>query len=251
MQKYQKWLIASVVSWIAFLTVLFGGIIKNTSIVSQYACKVDEFHVTPRFQCNTRCPIIPDENKNKHKNQNEKLKKIEFYDKPDCNELEKDILDWYDPTLCFKAKWGFEDPLCPPDSSVCYVGDKWRRKCHLSCPLAYNIHLELTVNHIGHVKKERDIGIDRKKYEFYRDKYHVGDTMTCQVMKIGNEHDVLWLDEHISSNAMEWWKWSLFVTTIMATIFTTLGTIASFIKYKNRQAEGYNPVDTENSSGLI
>lgn len=230
-QKYQKWLLASIFSWASFFAILFGAVIKKTSIVQEYGCTVEEFTVIPRFECDTRCPIIAEVNS--------------YYAAPDCDELKKSMLDWYDPRLCLDAKWGFEDPLCPPDASICYVGDKWRRKCYLSCPLAYEIDLKLDVEHLGSVKKGRDLETDREKYESYRETYHVGDSMTCQVVKIGNgdEHDVLWVDERISSKTISGWKWGLLSASTFAVFFTTLMTVISALKYRSRQARGYGPVD--------
>jgi len=243
--KYQKWVIAAVLAWVSFLGILFGEVVKSTSIHKEYACTVEKFVVDPRFDCNTRCSVMAEN----------EIEYAVWYDEPDCKQLEKDTLDWYSPKLCLKAKWGFEDPLCPPESSTCYVGEKWRRKCSLSCPLAYNIKLRLNVDHIGTVDKERDLGTDRKKYESYRDNYHVGDNLTCQVVKVGNgddkNHDVLWLDERVSSNTIEFWKWFMFTGSIMATLFTTLGAIASFVKYRNRRAQGYGPVDADDTAGGI
>lgn len=235
MQKYQKWLSGAIVSWIVFLVILFGAVVKKTSIINEYSCTVQKFDVDPRFECNTRCPIFPDSD----------LK--QFKAGPDCDELENDTLEWYSPELCLRAKWGFEDPLCPPDNAVCYVGDKWKRKCYLSCPLGYDVTVGLDVGEdIGYVEKERDLGTDRERFESYKDFYNVGDTLTCQVVKMrngddGEKHDFLWLDERVSSKTMNWWKWTLFSMSVIATVFTTMGSIASFVKYRNRR-DGYNAI---------
>lgn len=160
-------------------------------------------------------------------------------DKPDCDVLERDTLDWYSPKLCLHAKYGFEDPLCPPEAATCYTGKKWRRKCSLSCPLAYNVTVHLNVDHIGTVQKNRDLGTDKDRYISYKDTYTPGAKLSCQVVKgSGGDHDVLFIDERISHEAMQWWKWSLFSGSILLVLLTTTGSVISYVRYRERVSRG-------------
>lgn len=154
---------------------------------------------------------------------------------PDCDELERDTLEWYSPKLCLHAKWGFEDPLCPPETATCYTGKKWRRKCGLSCPLAYNVTIGLEVNHIGYIEKNRDLGTDRERYNSYKDSYKWGEKTTCQVIKGGSgEHEFLFVDERLSHETLQWWKWSIFSGSILMVLLTSVAAIVSYMRYRER-----------------
>jgi len=255
-------MISAIFSWIFFLVILFAGLAKETGTVNEYACVVKKFYVEPRFECYKRCSILNDdvesdvesdssalsaddafeimselERTGQGLSEEEFVRLLEFIEAqemetdtskyPDCDELELDTLEYYSPRLCLEAKWGFEDPLCPPESATCYAGDKWRRKCTLSCPLAFNVYLGLDVDHIGHVEKMRDLGTDADRYRSYKEAYHVGDNTSCQVAK----DKVLWIDERISHRAMRWWKWSVFAASILFVLGTTTGSIVSYVTY--------------------
>jgi hypothetical protein len=160
---------------------------------------------------------------------------------PNCDQLERDTLDWYHPKLCLHARWGFEDPLCPPENALCYVGDKWRRKCGLTCPLAYNITLTLNVDNIGTIVKTRDLGTNRDRYLSYKDAYTPNRDMTCQVIKSSDK--VLFVDERMSHQAIQWWKWSLFSGTLLVAILTTATALTSLYRYKYRtDGHQYEPL---------
>jgi len=300
MHKYTKWSIAALASWTFFFTVLFGGIIKKTSVFREYACTVEKFSVNPRFECYRKCGVTDGRNTELEKDGNDydleydydysyltaddafeimeefrdlnpyqEISEEEFDDllqymeyemnenkrdhhrdggdpdkkRPDCDELERDTLDWYSPTLCLHARYGFEDPLCPPESATCYTGRKWRRKCGLSCPLAYNVTLGLGIDHLGYVEKNRDLGTDNDRFNSYKDSYKIGDRITCQVVKGGSgEHEFLFVDERLSHQALQWWKWSLFTGSIAMVILTTAGMIVSYMRYNEKRSAGYDPI---------
>lgn len=170
---------------------------------------------------------------------------------PDCDELERDTLDFYSPHLCLHARFGFEDPLCPPENAPCYTGKKWRRKCGLSCPLAYNVTVSLEVDHIGSVVKWRDLGANRKRYVSYRDEYKSGRKLSCQVIKdVTGNHDVLFVDERLSHEATQWWKWSLFSGSLLLALFTTTAAvISSYIRFREQDRTGYGAINTVNPDG--
>jgi len=163
---------------------------------------------------------------------------------PDCDVLEKDTLDWYNPTLCLHAPGGFENPLCPPENAPCYTGKKWRRKCGLSCPLAYNVTLSLDVDHIGGVSKNRDLGTNRDRYLSYKDEYTLGKRLSCQVVKdISGNNDVLFLDERMSHTALQWWKWGMFSLSIFLVLLTSMGAVVSYMRFREAQPRGvYAPI---------
>lgn len=146
---------------------------------------------------------------------------------PHCDDLERDTLKWYSPKLCLKAKWGLEDPLCPNDA-VCYTGHNWHRKCHLQCPLAYNITVGLDVGHIGYVEKNRDLGTDADRYNSYKTEYAVGRELTCQIVE-GNHKEVKWVEERLSHKALSWWKYSMVIGTISIAVFSTVASIMHYI----------------------
>lgn len=285
LEKYAKWAIAAAVMWILFFVILFGGVIEKTALIKEYSCTVTGFNVDPRFDCHTKCSVIPSSASmvldaddvleladilEKAK----ELEMVEMYEdmdkddyeemsaygggrrdprvpnpghgdddrSPHCDDLERDTLKWYSPKLCLKAKWGFEDPLCPAESAVCYTGHNWHRKCHLQCPLAYNITVGLDVAHIGHVEKVRDLGTDADKYKSYKEEYTVGKTMTCQVVKNG-DHDVKWVDERMSHKAFAWWKWSLFLGSMLLSLFCTVASIMYYIMLREEHhGNEYDPI---------
>jgi hypothetical protein len=304
MYKHTNWTIAAFVSWVLFMVVLFGGVVKKTAFVKEFGCTVEDFSVDPRFECFKRCHITDNEKninhvnnvnhindvtdvldaddiyeiiakvqrespsklssekeiaayiatldtitkkvKSKHANKDNKEKEQD----PECDELEKDTLDWYSPRLCLNSKFGFEDPLCPPDEATCYTGNKWRRKCALSCPLAYNVTLDLNVDHIGHVTKSRDLGTDKDRYNSYKDEYRKGVSLTCQVVKKPgqndddvDEHDVLFIDERMSSEKVAWWKWSLFTITLLMALGCTVSALGSYVRFRESYGAEYAPLN--------
>lgn len=301
LERYAKWAMLATVFWVLFLTVLFGGVIHRTAIVREYPCTVEKFHVDPRFECDTKCPLLSedriidtddnfelaatldyDEWINRAAREEsadgaydsgfatryeaefeEMLKSYETYEldrdrrpippkpgnpddrQPHCDELKENTLRWYSPKLCMNARWGFEDPLCPPDKAVCYTGHNWHRKCHLSCPLAYNVTLGLSVKHIGRVEKARDIGTDSEKYKSYKDEYVVGKEMTCQVVMDGS-NDLKWIDERMSHTAIQWWKWSIFSGTLLLSIMCTVAAVLNYILYREAHRD-YDAVAVDDS----
>ena len=286
MRQYAQLSIAAGVSWVLFFAVLFGGVVRQTSVVREYGCTVRDFHVDPRFDCYKRCSVtdggsnvvvskaqpddytylsaddaielmaeiersditmteeqfialletVEDIKKGRGEKDHEKY--------PDCDELERDILDAYSPKLCLDALYGFEDPLCPPENTLCYTGNKWKRKCGLYCPLAYNITLNLDVDHMGKVDKSRDLSTDRDRYMSYKDYYEVGKRLACQVVKdpTGN-NDVLFVDERMSHEALQWWKWSLFSGSLLLALLTSVASVVSYVKFRNNSdLSSYQPL---------
>lgn len=260
MEKYAKWSIVAAVSWTFFFIVLFGGIIKQTSVIHEYGCTVKEFNVDPRFDCNTKCPLIESAEDafelesivNEFQND---FNEFEDFDghrrepaKPSCDDLERDTLNWYSPKICLKAKWGFEDPLCPPEQQVCFSGNHFTRKCYLKCPLAYTVNLRMNVDHIGDVDMSRDLGINSDKYEHYKNEYAVGKRTSCQVVGRGN--DIKWVDERLSHDAFAWWKWSLFTGTMLASVIFTIMAIIAYVKLsRERQVNPvYTPIESDGTA---
>lgn len=287
--KHTKWTIAACVWWFIFIVVLFGGVVNKTALVREYGCEVKKFTVDPRFECSKRCSVTdyikgpsdytsfnadimaaddyneilsliysyypdaelsPEETDNLVGVMAEMRKEKGNY--PSCDELEQWTLEKYSPKICLHAKFGFEDPLCPPEKATCYAGDKWKRKCQLSCPLAYNITLKMEVDHIGTIVKNRDLSTDKEKYESYRDTYRTGAKMSCQVIRKPNGEDgddVLFIDERMSHTAIQWWKWTLFTGSLILALLSTISALITYTKY--RENGGYTPVsDSDLTSGL-
>lgn len=246
-----KWAIVALLSWGLFFIILFAGVVPSTSLIKEYGCTITNFEVEPRFDCTTRCPIIG--GKEKRDLDSEAYEALEAYltdktpkrprpphprprppqpPKPSeehCDDLEKGILGDYSPNLCLNSPFGQEDPLCPPDSTPCFSGRKYTRKCRLECPLAYNITVGLDVDHIGHVDNNRDLGTDTDKYNSYKEEYVIGKRTTCQVVRDG-EDNVRWVDDRMSHKAFAWWKWSMFSATVLLALAST---ILSVLYYMN------------------
>lgn len=256
LEKHSKWAIGAAVSWTLFFIILFGGVIPKTALVQEYGCTVKSFNVDPRFECSTKCPVIPDMIDVDDMMELETAMsdfEDEYYDylggerrrrpptqpkKGDhkhCDEVEKETLSLYSPKLCMKARWGFEDPLCPPEYQVCYVGHELERKCHLKCPLAYNITVSLDVDHIGPVTNSRDIGTNEDKLKSYKDEYKEGRHMSCQVIRDGS-NNVRWVDERMTHKQFAWWKWSLFAGTMIMSLICTVASLVYYTHFKHRAA---------------
>jgi hypothetical protein len=240
LEKYTKWAIAAISFWIFFFVVLFGGVIHKTSVVKEYSCTVTLFSVDPRFDCRTKCPLMSNL-------ESMEIQKMLDERQPHCDDLTRDTVKWYSPRLCLNAKWGFEDPLCPPERAECYSGHNWYRKCYLECPLGYNITLELDVDHLGHVTKNRDLGTDSDRYNSYKEEYVVGKEMSCQVIT-GKDNTVRWVDERMTHEAFVWWKWTIFSGAIFAALFTSVMSVLSYIKYRNTMGSGYGPISTDDGN---
>jgi hypothetical protein len=268
MEKFAQWMIVALLSWGIFFIILFAGIVPSTSLIKEYGCTITDFHVVPRFECSTHCPIISKthEKRSVHKHKidpqgfeylkdllemreeevriQEREKKKKDPPKPShphCDDLEKETKNYYDANLCLNSPFGIEDPLCPADSVPCLSGRQYTRKCQLKCPLAYNVTVSLDVDHIGKVSLNRDLSTDEDRYKSYKNEYAVGKRTSCQVVLDGNDK-VRWVDERLSHKAYSWWKWSLFTASILMALGATIASIVNFMDFRNR-ANGYERLD--------
>ena len=60
-----------------------------------------------------------------------------------CDVLEHDTLETYFPRLCLNARFGLEDPLCPPENAPCYIGEKLASQVRTLMSLSLQYHREI------------------------------------------------------------------------------------------------------------